>query len=201
MAADIDADGLLDLYVGNDVMMNFLYHNVDGRRFEDLSVSSGAGVSERGTPDASMGVQVTDYDNDGQFDLWATNFQMESFAIYRNQGHGLFRHMSTPEGIAAIGDQSVGWGTVFPTLISMAIRTSQSAADTSVSPSAHHDGAADGRAGEFRWIRFHGCHSFRRGCSDRTSSWTRPGVDGLEWRWAHRSDLLRHSGTRDAASK
>jgi len=113
VAADLDRDGWTDLYVGNDVMINFLYRNAGGQQFEDRSISSGAGVSSRGSPDASMGVDAADYDNDGRFDLWAANFEMESFALYRNQGSMMFRHISDEAGIAAVGAHYVGWGTGF----------------------------------------------------------------------------------------
>jgi hypothetical protein len=113
VTADIDLDGYLDVYVGNDVMINTLYHNESGQRFSDHSVSSGAGVSSRGSPDASMGVDVVDYNLDGLPDIWAANFEMESFAIYQNQGNMLFRHMSEATGISAIGEQYVGWGSIF----------------------------------------------------------------------------------------
>lgn len=113
VTADLDLDGAIDVYVGNDVMMNFLYRNDQGQRFIDLSISSGAGVSSRGSPDASMGVDVADYNLDGRPDIWAANFEMESFALYENQGSMLFRHMSESTGISAIGEQYVGWGSVF----------------------------------------------------------------------------------------
>ncbi|MFN9717978.1 MAG: CRTAC1 family protein [Planctomycetota bacterium] len=111
--ADLDLDGYSDVYVGNDVMMNFLYRNESGQRFSDHSISSGTGVSSRGTPDASMGVEVADFNLDGLPDLWAANFEMESFALYQNQGRLLFRHVSEITGVSAIGDQFVGWGSVF----------------------------------------------------------------------------------------
>lgn len=113
VTADIDLDGYLDVYVGNDVMINTLYRNESGQRFSDQSISSGAGVSSRGSPDASMGVDVVDYNLDGLPDIWAANFEMESFAIYQNQRNMLFRHMSEATGISAIGEQYVGWGSVF----------------------------------------------------------------------------------------
>ena len=113
VTADIDLDGYLDVYVGNDVMINTLYHNESGQRFSDHSISSGAGVSSRGSPDASMGVDVVDYNLDGLPDIWAANFEMESFAIYQNQRNMLFRHMSEATGISAIGEQYVGWGSIF----------------------------------------------------------------------------------------
>lgn len=113
LIADLDQDRFPDVYVGNDVMMNFLYHNRGGTGFADASISSGAGVSSRGSPDASMGVEAADFNLDGLPDLWAANFEMESFALYQNQGAMLFRHVSEASGISALGDQFVGWGSVF----------------------------------------------------------------------------------------
>lgn len=113
VAADFDADGFLDIYVGNDVMMNFLYRNEGGASFADWSSLSGAGVSRRGSPDASMGVDVVDFNNDGLFDLWAANFELESFALYQNLGEMQFQHVSDATGISAIGPHYVGWGTSF----------------------------------------------------------------------------------------
>lgn len=113
LIADLDQDRFPDVYVGNDVMMNFLYRNRGGDGFIDASISGGAGVSSRGSPDASMGVEVTDFNLDGLPDLWAANFEMESFALYQNQGAMLFRHVSEAAGIAALGDQFVGWGSTF----------------------------------------------------------------------------------------
>jgi hypothetical protein len=116
VAADLNADGYLDLYVGNDVMMNFLYRNETGKEFADWSTFSGAGVSRRGSPDASMGVDVVDFNNDGRFDIWAANFEMESFALYENLGEMQFRHVSDITGVSAIGSYYVGWGTAFTDL-------------------------------------------------------------------------------------
>lgn len=116
VAADLNADGFLDLYVGNDVMMNFLYRNEGGKSFTDWSMFSGAAGSRRGSPDASMGVDITDFNNDGRFDIWAANFEMESFALYQNLGKMQFRHVSDITGVSAIGGQYVGWGTAFSDL-------------------------------------------------------------------------------------
>ncbi len=113
LIADLDQDRFPDVYVGNDVMMNFLYHNQAGSGFKDASISSGTGVSSRGSPDASMGVEAADFNLDGLPDLWAANFEMESFALYQNQGAMFFRHISEAAGVAALGDQFVGWGSVF----------------------------------------------------------------------------------------
>ena len=116
VAADLNADRFLDLYVGNDVMMNFLYQNEGGKKFTDWAMLGGAGGSRRGSPDASMGVDVVDFNNDGKFDIWAANFEMESFALYQNLGNMQFRHVSDITGVSAIGGQYVGWGTAFADL-------------------------------------------------------------------------------------
>lgn len=113
VAADIDLDGDLDLYVCNDTVPNFLYRN-DGRgHFEDISLTSGTAFSDRGTPDGSMGVDVGDYNGDGLPDIWVTNYERETNALYRNLGNGIFRHVSQTTGISAIGAMYVGWGTRF----------------------------------------------------------------------------------------
>lgn len=111
VVADVDLDGHLDAYIGNDVMLNFLYRNAGDGTFEDRSRSSGACVSHRGTPDASMGTDVADFDGDLLPDLWAANFELENFALYRNQGSMLFRHSSDMTGVSAIGSKYVGWGS------------------------------------------------------------------------------------------
>jgi hypothetical protein len=113
VAADIDLDGDLDLYVANDIVPNFLYRNDGHGVFEDISLISGTSLSDFGTPDSSMGTDIGDYNGDGQPDIWVTNYERENNAMYRNLGKGQFRHVSQSIGIAAIGAMYVGWGTRF----------------------------------------------------------------------------------------
>lgn len=113
MMCDIDLDGDLDIYVCNDTVPNFLYRN-DGRgRLEEVAMQSGAAVSETGVPEGSMGVDLGDYNLDGRLDLWVTNYERESIALYRNDGHGMFRHVSHIAGLTTVGGLFVGWGTSF----------------------------------------------------------------------------------------
>jgi len=68
---DIDNDGYLDLYLGTGEMCyaglvpNLLFKNVDGRRFENVTMSSGTGQLQKG-----HGISFADYDNDGDLDLF-----------------------------------------------------------------------------------------------------------------------------------
>ena len=112
LIADLDLDGHQDIYVANDTVPNFLYHNMGKGRLEDISESSGASVNDRGLPDGSMGVDVGDFNLDGLPDLWVSNYERESFAVYRNFGGKNFLHVSQATGVTAVGGQFVGWGTV-----------------------------------------------------------------------------------------
>jgi hypothetical protein len=113
LMADVDLDGHVDIYVANDTVPNFLYRNKGDGRLDDASTISGTALSDAGTPDGSMGVDVGDYNLDGKPDLWVANFERESFALYRNEGNFFFQHVSRSTGVTAVGGLSVGWGTVF----------------------------------------------------------------------------------------
>ena len=113
LMADVDLDGHLDIYVANDTVSNFLYRNTGDGHLEDASIRSGTSLSDAGTPDGSMGVDVGDYNLDGQPDLWVSNYERESFALYRNDGNFFFQHVSRSTQVTAVGGLAVGWGTVF----------------------------------------------------------------------------------------
>jgi enediyne biosynthesis protein E4 len=112
VVGDVDLDGDLDVYVGNDTVPNFLYLN-EGNRFEDASLVSGTAYSEEGRSDGSMGVDLGDFDGDGLPDLWVANYESQSFGLYRNDGGGYFQPISSTVGVTAIGALFVGWGTTF----------------------------------------------------------------------------------------
>lgn len=110
--ADMDDDGDVDIYVGNDTVPNFLYRNRGDGTFEDVSLISGASLSDQGTPDGSMGVDLGDFNLDGRPDIWVANYERESFGLYRNEGDCFFRPVSQSMGVTAVGALYVGWGTV-----------------------------------------------------------------------------------------
>jgi enediyne biosynthesis protein E4 len=112
IAVDVNADQLLDLYVANDTTANFLFLNRGDRRFEEAGVASGTAYDQRGLPNGSMGVATLDYNRDLVPDLWVTNYENETFALYHNDGQGLFRCLTESAGIAALGTLYVGFGTV-----------------------------------------------------------------------------------------
>ncbi len=113
LAADIDQDNDIDIYVSNDTVPNFLLLNDAGHGFEDVSQASGTSVSDRGIPDGSMSIDFGDYNGDGLGDLWVSNYERETFAMYRNQTGSFFRHVSDVTGISAVAGKFVGWGAAF----------------------------------------------------------------------------------------
>lgn len=112
VAGDLDLNGTIEVYVGNDTVPNLLYRNLGGT-FENVSLMSGTSLSEGGSADGSMGVDLGDFNGDGLPDLWVANYESESFALYRNDGDCLFQPVSSSMGVTAVGGLFVGWGAVF----------------------------------------------------------------------------------------
>ena len=111
VAADLDADGLVDLYVANDGTANFLFKNLGGMKFEETGLVSGVAGGAEGGYQASMGVACGDYDGDGRPDLIVTNFYGESSTLYRNLGEGLFRDQTAASGLGTATRYLLGFGT------------------------------------------------------------------------------------------
>ncbi|HEY4230873.1 MAG TPA: CRTAC1 family protein, partial [Thermoanaerobaculia bacterium] len=110
IVSDLDGDGRPDVYVANDTTMNFVFHNLGGMRFEDVSLVSGAGLSIFGRPFGGMGVNAGDLDGDGLPDLVVANFEAEPNGYYRNVGGGIFEDLSTPSGFGAPAFSNSGFG-------------------------------------------------------------------------------------------
>jgi hypothetical protein len=87
---DLDDDGRPDLYVANDLMPNYLFHNRGDGSFEDASLLSGTAFGDRGKAEAGMGIAIDDFDGDGRLDIVVTNYEGETHALYGNRGGGLF---------------------------------------------------------------------------------------------------------------
>ena len=119
VAADLDDDGWPDLYVVNDAMPNFLFHNLTGNEpgqdlaFEEVATSWGLALNGTGTPQASMGVCCGDVDGDQQLDLFLTHFAQEHTTLYLNVGAGDFFDASFQMKLGGITMASMAWGTCF----------------------------------------------------------------------------------------
>jgi hypothetical protein len=107
---DYDADGRADIFVANDGMEQFLWANHGGGTFTNRALEAGVALSDDGKAYSGMGVDFADYDNDGRPDLVVTNLATEIYALYHNEGGGLFRYASLPAGLGALSSRSSGWG-------------------------------------------------------------------------------------------
>jgi hypothetical protein len=111
VATDVDNDGLMDLFVANDTMPNFLFKNNGGGKFEEMGLGAGVAYSEAGKPRSGMGVDAGDYDGDGWQDLFVANIDQEFFSLYRNQKDLTFA--DEPGEIAPATQLLSGWGLKF----------------------------------------------------------------------------------------
>lgn len=118
--SDVDADGDLDLYIANDGQANRLYVNEpdpedpEGIGFRLVEKTQQADVGDTGS---GMGVTGGDYDGDGLFDLFVTNWEAELNAMYRNEtaeeGFLNFRYSTYRIGMRGLGNNMTGWGTAW----------------------------------------------------------------------------------------
>lgn len=93
--ADVDGDGLLDVYLVTQVGPNGLYRNLGDGKFEDITERAGVAV------DQPIGVTASfaDVDNDGDPDLYVTNVRSPN-ALFENNGDGTFADISASSGLA-----------------------------------------------------------------------------------------------------
>ena len=113
VATDINNDGLVDLFVANDTVQNFLFANRGKGKWEEIGLASEVGFSANGTPRSGMGVDATDFDQDGRQDLFVANVDQEMFSLYRNDGNEFFSDVAATHGIAQATRLLSGWGLKF----------------------------------------------------------------------------------------
>lgn len=110
--ADLNNDGLPDVYVTNDTTPNFLFVNQGNGQFVESANILGCAVSRDGLPQASMGVAFGDFDRNGWFDLYCTHFTHEAHTLYKNLGSVGFQDVTGLVGLNAPTLPYLGFGTV-----------------------------------------------------------------------------------------
>lgn len=111
VATDVNNDGLMDLFVANDTMPNFLFLNKGKGKFEEIGLAAGVAYGEAGRPRSGMGVDAADYDADGWQDLFVANIDQEFFSLYHNERELIFTDQ--PGEIAPSTQLLSGWGLKF----------------------------------------------------------------------------------------
>ena len=108
---DFDNDGWPDIYVAVDSQPSILFQNNHDGTFTDVAVGAGCAYSEGGHEQAGMGVAVADYDCDGNFDIFKTNFADDTSNLYHNDG-GTYTDVTFAAG-TGVNNSYVAWGCGF----------------------------------------------------------------------------------------
>ncbi len=111
--ADYDRDGRIDIFVSNDSMPEFLFHQKANGTFEEVGLESAVAVDGDGRTYAGMGVDFSDYDNDGFPDLVVDNLANQKYALYHNERDGTFDYASYASGVAGMTLLHSGWSLRF----------------------------------------------------------------------------------------
>jgi len=111
--ADFNGDGWIDIYVGNDGQPNQLWINQKNGTFKDTAFISGAAVNGQGNSEASMGVDAGDYDNDGDEDIFITNWLAQMNILYGNMGGGVFEDRKAASGLGPPSLAKTGFGAAW----------------------------------------------------------------------------------------
>jgi hypothetical protein len=111
VATDVNNDGLMDLFIANDTVQNFLFINKGSGKFDEVGLPAGVGYSNLGRPRSGMGVDATDYDGDGWQDLFVANIDQEFFSLYHNEKDLTF--IDQTGEIAPATQLLSGWGLKF----------------------------------------------------------------------------------------
>jgi hypothetical protein len=107
--ADYDGDGYPDIFIANDTLRNFLFHNNRDGTFSELGVRAGIAYNQDGKSIAGMGADFRDIDNDGRPDIFVTGMIRDTFPLYLNRGK-FFEDLTGESGIARASQKWTGWG-------------------------------------------------------------------------------------------
>ena len=99
--ADVDGDGLTDVYLTSQVGGSELWRNLGEGRFEDVTERSGL----RLRTSVTMTATFADFDNDGDPDVFVTGIRSGN-RLFANDGTGAFTDVTAAAGVGYVGHSS-----------------------------------------------------------------------------------------------
>ncbi len=111
--ADFNGDGLMDIFVSNDTVRNFLFVNQGDGTFKEVGVAYGAAYNEQGATVSGMGSDARDYNNDGWVDVIYNDLVGEVFVLLRNEHGEWFEDATKQTNVFALSKPLSGWSVGF----------------------------------------------------------------------------------------
>ncbi len=109
--AGYDGDGFTEIFVANDSVPSFLYHNNGNGTFTEVGLPAGVAYKEDGKAFAGMGIDFSDFDNDGRPDIIVTDLSNERYHLFHYNGDGSFRDVTNSSGLGGATFAVSGWST------------------------------------------------------------------------------------------
>ena len=111
---DIDQDGWLDIFVANDTVQNFFFHNQGDGTFAEDGVARGLAFDRNGSATGAMGTDAAYYRNTADLGLAIGNFANEMTSLYVSQGDTMqFADEAITDGLASATRRVLSFGLFF----------------------------------------------------------------------------------------
>jgi enediyne biosynthesis protein E4 len=106
---DFEGNGLPDIFVTNDTLLNYLFRNKGNVHFDEVAFEAGVALPEHGNLISGMGVDAQDINNDGYPDIAFTALVNETFPVFQNHGKGEFTEVTARSGMTAESSPMSGY--------------------------------------------------------------------------------------------